>query len=174
MRHRILLIGVLLPAALSHPFYGALARRDSPGRHEHRREHVMRDVTYDARGSRLAHGRRVVRTAPMRGDRCAVREVRVLEAPASGSGRIALEAGQGDFEMDAVRGLDRVEVEATLCASSRAALEQVGITLEPDGDLLRLRALEPPTDGVGYGRVDLTVRVPLGMTATVTDGRGGR
>jgi hypothetical protein len=171
MRHRALLIGVLLPAALSHAFYGAVTGRGHRDRPGIRHERVA--FSYDVRAPLPPHAR-PVRTRPMRTGRCDVREVHVLTAPASAVGRIALETGAGELDMDAVPGLDRVEVEATLCASSRAQLEELGVTLEPDGDRLRLRTIDRPRARGGYGRVDLTVRVPLGMEATITDAPSGR
>jgi hypothetical protein len=46
---------------------------------------------------------------------CAERQVHSLSVPASATGWIACD-GRGEADMDAVEGLDKVEVEATLCA----------------------------------------------------------
>jgi hypothetical protein len=172
MRHRALLIGVLLPAAFSHVLYGAVTHRGHRDRHGPAHEHFA--LSHDVRAPRPPHAARPVRMRPMRTGRCDLRDVRVLTAPSSAVGRIAVESGAGELDMEAVPGLDRVEVEATLCGSSRAQLEQLGVTLEPDGDLLRLRTIEPSRARDGYGRVDLTVRVPLGMEATIADARSKR
>jgi hypothetical protein len=172
MRHRALLLGVLFPAALSHAFYGALAdrRHDRPERHGPRFERIASSYSYDARPPLPPHAPEPMRMRRMRTGRCEAREVHVLTAPAGPTGRIALETGGGELDMDAVEGLDRVEVEATLCASSTDQLQRLGVTLSADGDPLRLTTIESP-DSDGYGRVDLTVRVPLGMQATITEHR---
>src|SRR5687767_9218248 len=108
MRHRALLIGVLVPAALSHAFYGAFTHRDHRDHREVRFERTR--VSADFGRPPRPHGFRGARSG-----RCAVREVRALSAPADARGRIALETRTGELEMDGVPGLDRVEVEATLC-----------------------------------------------------------
>ena len=94
-------------------------------------------------------------------------QVLPLNAPASPDGRIDVSMGAGELWMDGIAGLDHVEVEATLCARSDDQLERLGVTLVPDGNVLRLTAIEP-AQGRG-ARVDLTVRIPLGMKATVDE-----
>jgi hypothetical protein len=168
MRHRALLVGVILPAALSHAFYDALTDRGRHDHHGHRSHRV--DFSYDARPPLPPHAPEAIRMRPIRTGLCEVRQVHVLTAPATAAGRIALEMGGGELDMEAVEGLDHVEVEATLCAPSTEQLERLGVTLVPDGNLLRLETIEAGTRD-GYGRVDLMVRVPTGMQATVTERR---
>jgi hypothetical protein len=166
MRHRALLLGVVLPAALSHAFYVAVLDRagsDRVRRHERRFERA--ELVYDVRPPSPPHAPRPPRLPSARPGFCGVREVRVLGLPASPDGRIALSMGGGELDMDAVEGLDRVEVEATVCAPSAEALDRVGVTLLPDGDVIRLETGEPDR----FGRVDLKVRVPAGMRATIVE-----
>ena len=59
----------------------------------------------------------------MHAESCAARDVRSFSVPADGADHIDLPAGLGDVSVDAVSGLDRAEIEATLCASSAERLE---------------------------------------------------
>ena len=165
MRHTVVFLGILLPAAFSHALYGALRDDD-----RERRLHVRRHA-FEAHSELGRPGSPRLRPAHRRhgpSGECPVSEVQPLSAPAGPEGRIAVRIGAGEIDMEAVPGLDRVEVEARLCGPSRAALERMGAVLGADADGLSLGTVEPRGSG---GRVDLRVRVPLGMAATITDDR---
>ncbi|MBW3536107.1 MAG: DUF4097 domain-containing protein [Gemmatimonadetes bacterium] len=99
-----------------------------------------------------------------------------LQVPADAGLLLDVDAGSGSLSVEGVRGLPAVEMEVRECASREEWLADLEATLERTGDgiVVRTRYPEPGRSvrGERYARIDLVVRVPLDMPATLRDGSG--
>ena len=99
-----------------------------------------------------------------------------MEATSSvGSGGLVVDDAAGRLAVVGVEGLNRVEVEATACASREEWLEELDVSLEADGGSLRLETSYPDRSSWSGGdraHLDLQVRIPVGLSLDVHDASG--
>lgn len=114
------------------------------------------------------------RNVGMATGRCELESERSLSLAAGAGDLLAVRAGSGELEVQGVEGLDEVRVVATLCASDEGRLDGLDVTLDREGDEVRLETRYPSdgTSGRSYARIDLRVEVPRGMAADVEDSSG--
>jgi hypothetical protein len=97
---------------------------------------------------------------------------------ASGARSIRVEAGAGILRVEGKPGLSQVKVTGTAHASSQGILKRVKLTAERRGDeiFIKSEVLDSEfswfSDGNSSASLDLTIDVPLGMKADVSDGSG--
>lgn len=88
--------------------------------------------------------------------------------------RLVLEEIAGKLNVEGRQGLDRVEVVATMCASSEASVREMDIEAEVGGGEIVISAHYPDRDRWrgDNARMDITVYVPLGLDIEIEDSAG--
>ena len=111
------------------------------------------------------------------GEDCELREEHTYSLPARGLDRLDLTAKSGILVVEGRAGLDEVRVDAVFCASDEENLEALDVTVEAVSSTARLETIHPDwqsrSRGRNYARIDLTIQVPAGMAADISDGSGG-
>ena len=113
-------------------------------------------------------------------DACRYRADRAAEASTDGIRRIVVEAGAGSLDIRGESGRQRMQASGVACASDKQQLEQLQIYVERKGSTLVISTspswsiLDPTTwsNDAGDGRLDISIKVPEGMTLEVEDGSG--
>jgi hypothetical protein len=88
---------------------------------------------------------------------------------------LAVEAGAGSLRIEGKAGLTEVRVRGKICASSKDLLEGVELIAERKGTTVSIETDFPEERRFRnneYVRMDLTIEVPAGMDADVSDGSG--
>ena len=108
------------------------------------------------------------------GDRCEFGTELSVEMSASDSDRLTITAGSGALVVEGRSGASAVTATATVCASEEWMLDEADVTLDRRGSSVDLETFYPEDSwrNDGYTRIDLHVKVPLGMAATIDDGSG--
>lgn len=112
------------------------------------------------------------------GAECRFEDTRTVAMDVDGTLALLVLAGSGELEVEGQAGLDRVEAVARACASHEEDLAELRLTLEREGSEVVLSAHYPDDshrrswDGNHYARLDLRVRMPLGMAASLKDSSG--
>ena len=107
--------------------------------------------------------------------RCEERMTMELDMPTSGIQLLEVSAGAGSLDIEGDPGRRDIRVEAELCASSADQMQGLDVTLERSGSTAVLETVFPERRGGwgrGYAMIHLTVLVPAGMDASVSDGSG--
>jgi DUF4097 and DUF4098 domain-containing protein YvlB len=109
---------------------------------------------------------------------------RRLQLDAGSIETLKIDSGQGFLKIKGVKGLDRIEVQATITVKNadegdmeRFVEKSVELTLEKQGSKAKLisrfnRGVFSSIFGKRSGRIDLTVRVPYTMALDIEDGSG--
>ena len=171
--HRALLIGVLLPAAFSPLLWRSLTGGPRHGfRHGFRYERTFRYSELPAPPPPPWAPLAPVPPAAWDAS-CETHATRTLSAPADAADQLDLPGGLTALSVDEASDLDHVEVEATLCGGSEAELDALQLSLERDGDHLRVRT-GADADAQRSARLELRVTVPFGLETTVQGDGVGR
>jgi hypothetical protein len=89
--------------------------------------------------------------------------------------RLVLDAGAGSLRVEGRTGLTEVRIRGRACASHEALLEQLDFDAAHAGDVIEVRTHEVENRdwrGRHYARLDLTLEVPAGLDADISDGSG--
>ena len=112
-------------------------------------------------------------------DRCAFTVDREVALDVSAAQWLRLQAGSGELRVEGREGRSDVRAVGRACASDRAYLDELRLTLEERGGDVVLTAHYPDRDGRGgwngrdVARIDLMVEIPRGMPVDLTDSSGG-
>ncbi len=113
-------------------------------------------------------------SAQRHGD-CDVRRTVELDLPTTGIDLVDITARAGSLDVEGAAATRTIQVTATICASDDERMEGLDVSLERSSSRALVETIFPERDRGwrdGYARIDLTVRVPHGMDARVTDGSG--
>jgi hypothetical protein len=102
---------------------------------------------------------------------CAHEETRTAQL--TGASSLDVDASAGTLRIEGRAGVNAVRIEAHLCASSAALLEDMELDAEVSRGTARVTVDLP--DHMGnrrYARMDLVIVVPQGMPARIDDGSG--
>ncbi|MEM8994174.1 MAG: DUF2807 domain-containing protein [Acidobacteriota bacterium] len=103
---------------------------------------------------------------------CDYKADRELSESLDGVERVEIIARAGDLRISA-RDVDKLEASGEACASKKTLLDDVQLTAERRGSVLRLETEMPETSGWNrQTRLDLRVTVPAGVVLSVNDGSG--
>ena len=97
---------------------------------------------------------------------------------AAGARSVRIEAGAGFLRVEGKAGISQVKVTGTAHASSQTLLNRVKLTAERRGDEVFIKSEVLDSDynwfssGDANASLDLTIEVPQGMDANVSDGSG--
>ncbi len=110
------------------------------------------------------------------GAECRYTADRNFDVPANGIGTVAFDLGSSDLVVEGVAGLAAIEVRGRACASDPTWLDALTVDQRRAGDHLEIT----PHNGhdlhgggpVNYAYIDLRVRVPSALFATITGASG--
>jgi len=111
-------------------------------------------------------------------ENCKLTADRTAAAPLAGIERIEIETGPGDLHVTGVGGLGAVEAQGRACASRQELLDELVVTIERRGTVLRITGATPRSGFFGmFGRslvatLDLTLTVPANLPLKLTDTSG--
>lgn len=113
----------------------------------------------------------------LRGDRCSWDTTREATVSAAGIRLLAIAAGSGELRVEGEPGLEEVVIVGHACASREEDLDELRVTVEDVGsDGLEIVTHYPDeerwTGSDRTARIDLTVRMPLGMAVEIEDSSG--
>lgn len=106
---------------------------------------------------------------------CRYEAEKTVTLDASATESLRLLAGSGQLKVVGVEGLGEVRAVGHACASDKAYLDDLQVSLERRGGELDLETHYPDHmgwRGGGYARIDLTVQVPKGMSVDLKDSSG--
>lgn len=184
---KVLLLGVLLPGALSATLYGAM-NDDRGDRRHHVRvdrdvrvgvdvDEIVRSVEAELRALEgdiaAAVDEGLADASP--GRSCAHTRTEVAELDADDISSLRLRASAGELAVTGRAGVDRIVVRSTMCASDARLLAGLSTRVEGVDGRADVTTEHPRRAGSGsrYARIDLEVEVPLGMPADIEDSSGG-
>ncbi|MGH7445373.1 MAG: hypothetical protein ACREKM_10870 [Longimicrobiales bacterium] len=102
---------------------------------------------------------------------CRYEDTRTAEL--SGARTLLVHAGSGELRVEGRAGVDAVQIEAHLCASSQELLSAMRLETGVMGGSARVRTNLPDrNENNSYARMDLVIVVPQGMPAGIEDGSG--
>lgn len=106
------------------------------------------------------------------GAECLYSADRNFDVPASGLMTIGFDLGSSDLVIEGVPGLAQVEVRGRACASQQAWLDQLTVDQRRGGDRVDITPhnghdLHGSSSGSNYAYVDLRVRVPTKLAASI-------
>lgn len=184
MKHcKILLLGVLLPGALSATIYEALSDdRDIDVRVERSVtvdvdvEEIVRSVEAELRAveGELASAVDVGMTAAATVAECAFTRTEVASLDAADVSALRVTAGSGALTVTGRDGADRVVVRSTMCASNEGLLADLSTGLSNRAGTAVASTGYPRRAGRGrsYARIDMEIELPLGMPTDIEDSSG--
>ncbi|WP_440223765.1 DUF4097 family beta strand repeat-containing protein [Dokdonella sp. MW10] len=110
-------------------------------------------------------------------DDCPHSARRDFDVDAAGLRALTVALGSTDLQLRGVAGLARVEVRGKACASDASLLERLQVTQRRDGDRLVIEAERDTKSswslfGSQKAYIDLEIRVPAALAATVETGSG--
>jgi DUF4097 and DUF4098 domain-containing protein YvlB len=109
---------------------------------------------------------------------CRYRADRAAEASIDGIEQIVIQAGAGSLEVQGEPGLQRMQARGDACASDGDDLERLQIRVERKGDTLVISSVTPDTVldprswFGGQARLDVSIKVPVGIALHVEDASG--
>lgn len=96
---------------------------------------------------------------------------------AAGAKSVRVEAGAGILRVEGKSGINQVQVKGTAWASSQGILRDIKLIAERRGDEIYIKSDMPDDNWSWFGNngsaaLDLTIEVPQGLDANVSDGSG--
>lgn len=109
-------------------------------------------------------------------DTCSYQEQIEFTVPSTNIATLDVSAGAGDLRVSSSPSAKDISVSATVCASRKSGLENMGVGHIVQGDTQFLWTKINEQKGgffsSGYAFIDLEVTVPAGMAVTIKDGSG--
>lgn len=108
---------------------------------------------------------------------CRFSAERNFDVPASGVATVAFDLGSSDLVIEGVPGLSQVEIRGRACASEQAWLDRLTVDQRRSGNRLEITPhnghdLHGSGSGSNYAYVDLRVRMPVKLAATIQSQSG--